>query len=346
MKRLPQLHLLLPGVLAAVCSWGSPAVAAPTGCDRGCMTAMIDRVTDSMAAHDPGRLPLANVYRATEDSHPAALGMMTLWRSVTRAHRPEFIAIDTQRGQAYFEGQLDEGGNLSVLWGRIKVVDHKLAELELFVNRSRGDHGFSFSAEKLPENLRPWMNPPPGRRHAIRAELEALAKIAFAGHGRFPYPAAADCAFIEAGSQVVDPGLDDALPPAAAGANAPDPNAPIACITPDQRPEDPLSRPLVVDEELGIVVVGAVIPGTVFPYPFYGHMLSAFIPSQMAPPTRLQQQWFERKRAQQQGPLLAPTAAAGDTMEIYQVYDGQLHGHQINVHLGPAGFRSSWVAAP
>jgi hypothetical protein len=330
--------------LALVCSSISPLTQAQTNCDRSCMADLVNRVTDSMTAHNPDALPLAIVYRATENSHPAALGMMTLWRSITKAHRPEFVAIDTARAQAYFEGQINEGDDLSVLWGRIKVVNRKIAELELFVNRSRGDHGFSFSADKLPENLRPWMNPPLNRNRATRAELEALARIAFANEDKFPYQAAPDCSFIEAGSKVVDPGLDD-VPPVAAptGSSAMDPNAPIGCATPAQRPLDAHSRPLVIDEELGIVVVGAIIPGTVFPYPFCGHMMSAFIPSQMTQPAEMQRQWLARKLAQQKGPLLEPTDATGDTMEIYQIYDSQVHGHQINVHLGPAGFKSPWL---
>jgi hypothetical protein len=30
-------------------------------------------------------------------------------------------------------------------------------------------------------------------------------------------------------------------------------------------------------------------------------------------------------------------------MEVYQVYDGQIQGHQINVLVGPAGMKSAWV---
>lgn len=320
---------------------GELAVAAK--CDRTCMADLVDRVLESMVAHNPDALPLATVYRASENSHPAALGMMTLWASVSKANKPDFLTIDVPAGQAFLATQISEGGDLSVLWGRIKVVDRKIAELELFVNRSRGDHGFSFSADKLPENLRPWMNPPAKRKRAARAELEALAHLAFA-KGDITYGIGPHCSFIEAGSHVIDPGLDDApAAPVPPGSPAIDPNAPLGCVMPAERPLDPHARPLVIDEELGVVVVGAIVPGTVFPYPFYGHMMSAFIPSQMAPPTELQQKWFERKVASQKGPLLEPTAATGDTMEVYQVYDGQLQGHQINVHVGPVGMRSAWL---
>lgn len=52
---------------------------------------------DSMVANDPFKLPLAEVYKATENSHPAALNMMTLWRTVIKAGSPSLLAIDTTR---------------------------------------------------------------------------------------------------------------------------------------------------------------------------------------------------------------------------------------------------------
>lgn len=50
-------------------------------------------------------------------------------------------------------------------------------EVGLAINRSRGDHGFTHSAEALPENVAPWMNPPANRKVATRTELQALADV-------------------------------------------------------------------------------------------------------------------------------------------------------------------------
>ncbi|MFT4077405.1 MAG: hypothetical protein QM647_17900 [Asticcacaulis sp.] len=321
-----------------------PSQAAPQSCDRQCMNQIVNDLVDSMVRHDPDHLPLAAVYQATENSHPAALGMMTMWRTITKAGKPDFVAIDVPAGQAYIETQVNEGGELSVLWGRIKVVDRQITELELFMNRSRGDHGFSFSAEKLPENLKTWMNPPAGRKKATRAELEELSQSVFATNSTYTIELGENCSFIEAGSHVVDPGLDDVPPPAApAGSPARDPNAPLGCIFPPNHPTDPQAREIVIDEDLGIVVDAAIVPGTVFPYPFYGHMLSAFIPNEMKEPGVAQQAWFERKLAQGKGGLLKPMPATGDAMHVLQVYDGKLQGLQINVHVGPPDMKSLWV---
>lgn len=125
-----------------------------------------------------------------------------------------------------------------------------------------------------------------------------------------------------------------------------DPNAPLGCIFAPRRPSDPKYRPIVVDEDLGIVVTAAVVPGYVYPYPFYGRMLSAFIPSSMKPPMDAQQQWFERKVAKNLGPLVHPTPATGEVMQVFQMYDGKLYGSQINVYLSGPGMHSAWVPTP
>jgi hypothetical protein len=334
------------GLCLSSAAQAKPPLPQPTSgaCNRTCMTDMVESLIQSMVKHDPELLPMASVYQATENSHPAALGMMTAWRTITKAGKADFIAIDVPAGQAFFETQVNEGGNMSVLWGRLKVEDRKITEIEFFLNRSRGDHGFSFSAEKLPENLKRWMNPPATRKKATRAELEALSQSVFATDSTYTIDVAEHCPFIEAGSLVVDPGLDDVPPPEAPAGVAPrDPNAPLGCIFPPNHPTDKHAREIVIDEDLGIVVDAAVVPGYVFPYPWYGHMMSAFIPSEMKQPTVAQQEWFERKVAQQKGPLVKPAPAAGDAMHVLQVYDDKLQGLQINVHVGAPGMQSPWL---
>src|SRR5579863_6949425 len=97
--------------VAAVCLGLCPVVQAQVTCDRGCLSAVVSQVVRSMVKHDPDVLPLAPVYRATENSHPAALGMMTLWRTVTKAHRPDFLAIDVPAGQVFLATQISEAGD-------------------------------------------------------------------------------------------------------------------------------------------------------------------------------------------------------------------------------------------
>ena len=162
LMRKPKAVLLAASALLCLAPFAS-AQATDQTCDRACMNGMVNGLIQSMVNHNPDTLPLATVYKASENSHPAAVSMMTAWRTITKAGKADFVAIDVPAGAAFFETQVNEGGNLSVLWGRIKVKDHQITEIEIFLNRSRGDHGFSFSADKLPQNLSPWMNPPAGR---------------------------------------------------------------------------------------------------------------------------------------------------------------------------------------
>jgi len=324
------------------------------GCDRDCMTRIVGRLLESMTAHDPDTLPLATVYRATENSHPAALGMMTLWRTVTEVHKPDLLAIDTNAGQAYFALTVSESRSPSILWGRIKVENQEITELELYINRSRGDHGFSYSAEQLPENYKRWMSPPADRDKASREELMKLAEAAFKPEYDFDIEIGPDCQFTEMGWSVIDPGLGDPSDPrlgdpsTGAPSGAPpgggfSSDQPLGCMMPPGRPSDPKARNLVIDEELGIVVVGAVVPGLVYPYPYFGEMLSAFIPSEMSAPRDMQQKWFEMKAKEGKSALLTPTAATGEVLQVLQYYDGKLQGEQINVYLSGPGAKSVWV---
>ncbi|MFT4249048.1 MAG: hypothetical protein QM581_13625 [Pseudomonas sp.] len=320
--------------LAVQAAPAAPATAA--ACDRHCISDIVHQVLTSMPSHDPYRLPLARVYAATENSHPAALGMMTLWQSVTQAGKPDLLAIDSVAGQAFFVTQIGEAGNLSVLWGRVKVVDRKITELEFFINRSRGDHGFSFSAKDAPANLQHWTKLPANRVKATRAELERLSQAAFSTDVPYEIEVDPNCQFLEAGSQIIDPGLGDTPRPG-------DPNAPLGCMFPPFRPVDKKAREIVIDEELGIVVDAGMVPGRVYPYPFYGHMISAFIPDQMSEAQQTQQAWLDKQLAGDGAPLLKPLPAVGETMQVLQLYNGKLQGLQINVHVIGPDAKSLWV---
>lgn len=295
------------------------------------MTSLVTQILESMVAHDPYSLPLATVYKATENSHPAALGMMTAWRTITEAGEPSLLAIDTTNGTAYFALDVSEGNDAvqSILRARIKVVDDELTELELFINRNRGDHGFSYSATELPANYAVLMSPPDNRTKASRETLWELSEALFAESSNFTVDIGDDCQFTELGWKVVDTGVY--------GNGSTDP---LGCVWPDEHPTDSNARvALVVDEELGFVVTSGIIPGIVYPY--FGNT-SAFIPDTMTTPQEAQEAWFE---ASMNGslPLLAPTGATGETLEVLQYYDGALQAMQINVYLSGPGMTSPWL---
>lgn len=74
-------------------------------------------------------------------SHPAALGMLTLWRTVTKAGPPSLLAIDTTNGTVYFALDISEGNDAtkSVLRDRVKVVGRHITELACYMRDSAGN---------------------------------------------------------------------------------------------------------------------------------------------------------------------------------------------------------------
>ncbi|KAJ0420277.1 hypothetical protein BJY00DRAFT_313217 [Aspergillus carlsbadensis] len=326
----------------ALCSFALPTASntttcststeADTSCGRTCMTRIVNVILKSMVAGNWESLPLATVYTATENSHPAAISMMTLWRTVTSAGTPSLLAIDTTAGSAYFTLAITEGNDdaRSVLNARVKVVNRQITELELFINRSRGDHGFSISPEDLDDNYAQWMSPPSNRSKASRETLQALSAATFDTGTGFNVTVSDTCQFLEEGWAVVDPGPDED------GSYEP-----LSCNWPSSRPTDADARlNLVIDEELGIAVTGALVPGKVYPY----GELSAFIPDQMVEAQEAQEEWLEGKLAGAGTiPLVQPMPAVGETLEVLLFYDGMLQGEAINVYLGGPGMSSVWV---
>ncbi|GAB7355643.1 hypothetical protein MBLNU459_g6359t2 [Dothideomycetes sp. NU459] len=309
----------------------TPTNSSQSHCSRECMTNIVSQILHSMVAHDPYTLPMASMYKATENSHPAALSMMTSWRTITKTGSPSLLAIDTTNQTAAFVLDVTEGNDVvkNVLRGRVKVVDRQITELELFINRYRGDHGFSFSAAELPTNDAILMSPPANRTKPSRATLEALSEALFATSDNFTVSIGNDCQFTELGWRVVDPG------PWGNGSTTP-----LGCAWPSSHPTDANARVgLVIDEELGFVVTSGIVPGKVFGY---GNV-SAFIPDHMTAAQEAQYVWLKEAESLGIKPLLSPTAATGDTLEVLQYYDGDLQAMQINVYLSGPNMTSPWL---
>ncbi|PYH69373.1 uncharacterized protein BO88DRAFT_461601 [Aspergillus vadensis CBS 113365] len=300
-------------------------------CDRACMATIVDQVLASMVVHNPYTLPMAAIYQATENSHPAALGMMTAWRIVTEAGPPSLLAIDTTQGSAYFALDVSEGSDTerSVLRGRVKVVNQEITELELFINRYRGDHGFSFSAAELPSNYEALMSPPGNRTKASRATLTALSEALFATSSNMSVRVDANCQFTEIGWKVIDTGTYNN-----------ETTTPLSCSWPSDHPTDENARVgLVIDEELGFVVTSGMIQGKVYPY----QNVSAFIPDAMTSSQEAQDVWLNEVKALGVKGLLAPTEATGETLEVLQYYNDALQAMQINVYMSGPNMTSTWL---
>ncbi|GLA81461.1 hypothetical protein AtubIFM56815_005112 [Aspergillus tubingensis] len=318
-KALACLALMVGVIANPVMTLVERSPSSNTSCNRECLETMITEVLDSMVAHDPFRLPLAEVYKATENAHPAALNMMTLWRTVTKASSPSLLAIDITQGQAYFTVPITEGNAIihNILWGRIKVSSQLISEFELFVNRGKGEDGFAFDVENLAQNFKRWQSPPTNRTKATRDQLARIAASSFNANNNFTVDMASDCQFTEMGWVVKN----------------------AACNWMSDRPTDLNARTLVIDEELGIVVTAGVVPGKVYPYATF----SAFIPDSMKSSQETQDTWYSIQSSEGYIYLVEPMATLATSFNVFQYYNDQLQGEQFLVYLTGLRDGTSWA---
>ncbi|RAH57349.1 hypothetical protein BO85DRAFT_488094 [Aspergillus piperis CBS 112811] len=296
-----------------------PMVAASnvtdTSSSRRHLSSVIFQVLESIRLQDPDILPLATIYKATENSHPSSPAMMTAWRTITEVEAPAMLAIDTVQNSVYFISAISEGSrSRSILRGRIQVVDWLITELELFINRSRGDDGFAFSVEELYANYQTLMSLPAGQKKSKSRNIRGSGKGAFT----------------EVGWKVFDTGTY--------GNGS---TNPLGCSWDSTRPYDPDARAnLVIDEELGFVVSSGMVQGKVYPY--YGN-ISTFIPDSMHTQQDAQEVWINTVKGQRNVSLLSPTEATGENMEVVQYYNDELQALQLNVFLTGPNMTSAWL---
>ncbi|KAJ5683453.1 hypothetical protein N7462_006618 [Penicillium macrosclerotiorum] len=299
-----------------------PSAAAVVGerskhaTSRDHLADIVTQILKSTEAHNSGSLPLATIYKATENGHAASLAMMTSWHTIVKAERPSMLAIDTKQGSAYLITDISEGNSEmeGILRGRVKVVDENITELELFINRSRGDDGYAFSAAELADNYKVLMSPPKNRKKASRATLEAVGAAAWDSSNNL--------------SVTVTPAIHRS------GRD-------------NHRHWDIRKRflvsthlHLVIDEELGLIVTNGLTQGKVYPY--YGD-ISTFIPDSMSSNQKLQEVWYEEVKKQGNVTLVVPTEATGENLEVLQFYDDELQALQFHVFLTGPNMTSSWV---
>lgn len=319
------------------------ATSTPAACDRVCLKGLADQLLDSMVAHDPSKLPLTQPYAATENSVPSALNMMAAWRTTTAAPASgRFYVIDPVSQQVFLVVSVKEGGNDTFLTGRLRAQDGRLAEVELYQNRSRGQGGYQFGGAGPANFPSAWTVPVERSRIPDRMTLLQHGQSVF-NAGLKNLPAANGCVLMENG-KVVEEHAEVAAevaggPPPKADANG---MVPIPCGMPPERPTDPLARTSIVDEVQGIVVTQATVHGTAQPLIITTPTESAFVPDQILAPymTMLKkQQGSGKHNAAAIRPLPATAAAA----ELHRVYDGKVQGQLLLVNIGAPGSRSPWT---
>jgi hypothetical protein len=292
-----------------------------------------------MIAHDPTLLPLADSYEATENSHPSALSIMNCWRTITGINCVGQCMIDKPAGQILVTASVDESGMPSVFYGRLKIKNDLIAELELYINRSRGDSGFIFLPNKMNELPSGWTSPIPQDGRATREELVALCRALFDTSGPIQYEASPDCILMELGGIVYeDPDYLDTMQNEGKKSDSKELVTIPAGLWP-VRPCDPNARVEVIDEEQGIVAGFATVHGYVCPYIVPHETGSCFVPDSMIELHRktITPELMNGKKAIKEMPA---TAASVD---IVRFHSGKVQGMHRLTTLEGLGSESYWV---
>jgi hypothetical protein len=370
-RRRSRIFVALAGLLAAG-AWpgGGPAEAQnasvhlapapPIACDRRCLIGIADRVLASMTRHDAAAIPLARFYAYTENGGPSAPGLSSLWRSVTQVVRSESdpYMVDPETGQVFMVFEVHEGAQPAALWGRLKVVDRRITEMELYLGRARAEAGAQFGPDGLNHLPAAWGASVAPDARPGRAELERVAHAIFDPQIG-PFRQGDDCELVENGVVVLgDAKGVQALEPWSTKAHAPHvvtladgrTGVPFPCDLNPKRPTDLAAR-IMVDTERGVAIAFATVPGVIYPQFFQAGDGSAFVPAELASlmmnapaeqrdpnPTGLD------PRRQAYTPVTRPVPAVENVVELWKFTGGEVQGTHRLMQLQPVGSLSPWVA--
>ena len=153
--------LIVAGAVPAV---GSAAPKAKPGCDEACLKGFMDGYLDALAAHDAKRLPVAAKVRFTEDGVAIPLGE-ALWVTISGLGQYRHYYYDPTTGGVGAHVSIFENGTPAYLMVRLKVVGHKLTEIETVLNRG------ARNAATQPAYDPMWDEAEPAGKRLTRAQL-------------------------------------------------------------------------------------------------------------------------------------------------------------------------------
>lgn len=247
---------LLPvGVLAPL-----GVVAAPPSpdCNRACLNVIAEQYLAALPAHDPSKAPLASEVRYTEDGVELTLPD-GLWRTADSVGRYRLFVDDPEQGEVGFFAKVSENGAPVLVATRLRIVDHKITEIESVIARSSDLLGGRPGARPRPDALGDSPRPqfvqelPPADRRS-RQQMIDIVNTYFTGiennNGSHPPLFADDCNRIENGAYTTNRPLPPNGQPS--GANYSCKKAfELGYYHEDTRLRD--RRFLVIDRERGLV---------------------------------------------------------------------------------------------
>jgi hypothetical protein len=115
----------------------APVTAASPGeCDRDCLYAFVDKYFDAMLSRYPSTIGMAPEVKYTENEQIVKPGE-GIWKTFAGRGTYRVYLADPATGQAGYYGDIREDGGLllGVVALRLKVKEHRLAEIELITVR-------------------------------------------------------------------------------------------------------------------------------------------------------------------------------------------------------------------
>jgi len=217
------------------------------GCDRTCLNGFVDEYLSSMLAHDPSRLPVAKTIKFTEDGVPLELGD-GLWATAGGIGTYKLYFAEPEAGAVGAYTVVEENGTPAILALRLKVVKHRITEIETLVAR-KPTTGF-LNTDNLTQPRPIFLETVPLNERPSREEMVAMVGKYFdgieQGNGDI-VPFDPDCIRIENGIQTCPSSASSPLGTLSCGAQL---STKIFTYIQSVRPR----RFPIVDSERGLVL--------------------------------------------------------------------------------------------
>ncbi len=304
------------------------------------MKKYVDLLLEAVQKHDPQILPLTKAYKSTENLRPSALIMMDCFRTITKVNAIGQIFEDKVLNNVFFYANVSEAGNHTLFYGRLKIHEDKISELDLNLLRSRGQAGFMYNVDEVGNLPSGWTDEIPEGQKASRKELEEVASHIYSGEKSFPYPFALDCYTMENGGVVMeDPDyassmFSDECDPAADEKKE---LIKLPGMIPPLTPVLP-AKCLLIDEAQGVIGIWATMDGFAAPYISNHEVSSCFVPADIV---QVHRETLPKDKMQDYC-LMTELPASCITVELFRYYGGAVHGQHRFTQLQGAGARSVW----
>ena len=306
------------------------------------MKQFLDAFIDSVNAHDPSLMPMADRYYATENGVPSALMMMETYRLIEKVSAVGTVANDPVKNTVYSVMAVSFGRKDVLLGVRLTGENDKISEVEINLYHSRNDVGFWYAVQDV-EKLEPvWDYVVPEEQRADRKTLERFATAIFDNRiDGNEFPPAETCQLMESGglvlenveyAKILSPNPDALVVPEGVV------RIPMGFGLGPVRPFGEDLRILCIDEEKGLVVATACMDGYISPYIVSDETSTCFVPMGMID-FHHKSLWPEKFEGQVASKEMY---ASGENTTIAKFYDGKIQYITQNVKLRPYGSKASW----